>query len=247
MARLPSSAITDHEPFRGVGGKAFQFLRELKKNNDRDWFRERKQIYEEELRRPTEALLRDAAAVVRKRGFPMYPKDKNPLTRNYRDIRFSADKTPFHTHVGGTLRGAREKRAFGELYLHITFDEPFVAAGFWMPERPFLQAWRDRMAREPKEFSQVLRSLQKGGVEWLEGYSLKRMPKGFEAQAGTPLESYFKRQVYIVRERLSERDFNSPAIAERIARFALAAKPLLDYGWRLNYSAKRDILESENF
>jgi uncharacterized protein (TIGR02453 family) len=247
MARVIRTAITGHEPFGGVGKKAFQFLRELKENNDRDWFRERKQIYEEELQRPAEALLRDAAALIRKRGFPLYTKDKNSLTRIYRDIRFSADKTPFHTHVGGTLRGAKEKRTFGELYLHITFGEPFVAAGFWMPERPFLQAWRDRMARDPKEFSQVIRLLQKGGVEWLEGYSLKRMPKGFETQSGTPLESYFKRQVYIVKESLSERDFNSPAVLERVARFAMAARPLLEYGWRLNYSSKRDILEAEAF
>lgn len=247
MSRSAENAVTDHERFQGLSKRAFQFLRELKSNNDREWFRERKHVYEEELRRPAEALLRDVASAARKRGFLLYPKDKNPLTRIYRDIRFRADKTPFQTHVGGTLRGSAEKRAFGEVYVHITFDEPFVAAGFWMPERPFLHAWRERMAGDPKEFVKVLRQLEKGDAEWLEGYSLKRLPRGFERQAGMPLESYFKRQVYIVKQPLSEREFHSPAVIEKIATFAVAAKPLLEYGWRLKYSPKRDILDAEAF
>ncbi|MGA8593203.1 MAG: DUF2461 domain-containing protein [Bryobacteraceae bacterium] len=249
MAARPIPKTSDQPPspeavpFKGIYKEAFQFLRDLKKHNDRDWFRERKHVYEEKLRRPMEALLRESAALARKRGFPLYVKDKNPVTRIYRDIRFSADKTPFHTFLGGTLRGAPPTSAHGEVYIHVTFGEPFVAAGYWMPERPFLQAWREQMTRNPKEFSQVLKALERSKLEWLEGYALKRMPKGFEQQAATPLESYFKKQVFIVRERLTERDIGSPAVVARIATFALAARPLLEYGWRLNYARKRDMLE----
>jgi uncharacterized protein (TIGR02453 family) len=234
-------------PFEAIGKKAFQFLRDLKAHNDRDWFRKRKHIFEEELKGPLEALLRDSAALIRKGGFPLYPKEKNSLTRIYRDIRFRADKTPFHTHLGGSLRGLGAKATLGEVYIHITFGEPFVAAGFWMPERPFLQAWRQRMARNPAEYMELLKQLKKNGVEWLEGYSLKRLPKGFESEAGTPLEGEFKRQVYIVHQRLSERDFLSAEAVRTIAKFALAAKPLIEYGWGLKYAPRRDILEDEMF
>jgi uncharacterized protein (TIGR02453 family) len=243
MAARPNPGPQDQPSFEGIGKDALHFLRDLKANNDRDWFRERKHVFEEKLRKPVEALLRESAAAARQRGFPLYIKDKNPVTRIYRDIRFSADKTPFHTFLAGTLRGAPPNGAHGEVYVHITFDEPFVAAGYWMPERPFLQTWRDRMARNPKEFSQVLKALRQSKLEWLEGYALKRMPKGFELQAGTPLEAYFKKQVFIVRERLTERDIGSVAAIEKIAKFAIASKPLLEYGWRLNYVRKRDLLE----
>jgi uncharacterized protein (TIGR02453 family) len=243
MPTRPRSGPSDQPPFKGISKDAFQFLRDLKKHNDRDWFRERKHIYEEKLRQPVQALLRESAALARKRGFALYLKDKNPITRIYRDIRFSADKTPFHTFLGGTLRGAPPNGAHGEVYLHVTFDEPFVAAGYWMPERPFLHAWRERMVQNPKEFSQILKTLERSKLEWLEGYALKRMPKGFEMQAGTPLENYLKKQVFIVRERLTERDICSPDAIERIAKFAIAARPLLEYGWRLNFVRKRDLLE----
>ncbi len=245
ISKSPNQALPpDTSPFKGIKKEALQFLRDLKENNDRDWFRERKHVYEEKLRRPVEALLWESAALARKRGFPLYLKDKNPVTRIYRDIRFSADKTPFHTFLGGTLRGAPPNGAHGEVYLHITFDQPFVAAGYWMPERPFLHAWREQMARNPKEFLRILKALERSKLEWLEGYALKRMPKGFEPQAGTPLESYFKKQVFIVRERLTERDIGSQAATEKIATFALAARPLLEYGWRFNYTRKRDMLEA---
>lgn len=234
-------------PFEAIGKKAFQFLRDLKAHNDRDWFRERKHIFEAELKQPLEALLRDSAALARKGGFPLHPKEKNPVTRIYRDIRFRADKTPFNTHLGGSLRGLGAKAGLGEVYIHVTFEEPFVAAGYWMPERPFLQAWRGRMASDPAEYTKLLRRLSKNGLKWLDGYSLKRLPKGFESQAGTLLENEFKRQVYIVHQRLSERDFSSRDAVKTIARFALAAKPLIEYGWELNYSPKRDILDNEIF
>ena len=93
-------------PFTGINRTAFKFLRDLKRHNDRDWFRERKHIYEESLRQPLESLIAQAAAMARKRGFPLFPKRKNPLTRIYRDVRFSSDKSPFHGYLGGVLHGS---------------------------------------------------------------------------------------------------------------------------------------------
>jgi uncharacterized protein (TIGR02453 family) len=121
-------ATTDKRPaavrFTGIDDLALTFLRDLKQNNDRDWFRERKQVYEEKLKRPVEALVTEAAEAARKRGFPLFPKAKNPLTRIYRDIRFSHDKTPFHTHVGAVLHGPPRMGGYGEIYIHIEPANP---------------------------------------------------------------------------------------------------------------------------
>jgi uncharacterized protein (TIGR02453 family) len=144
--------------FPGLSSEALDFLRDLKRNNNRDWFRERKGDYERLLHHPIEDLVRTCAAACDKRGFPLFPKDKNPLTRIYRDIRFSPDKTPFHTHVGASLRRPSSKTG-GEIYIHISSENSFVAAGFWMPPRQVLHAWRERMTADPKAFQQSLESL----------------------------------------------------------------------------------------
>jgi uncharacterized protein (TIGR02453 family) len=244
LARKPSQhQKASLEPrFSGLSAP-LEFLRDLKNNNNRDWFRERKGDYERLLQRPMEDLVRKCAAACDKRGFPLFPKDKNPLTRIYRDIRFSPDKTPFHTYVGASLRRP-SSRTGGEVYIHISPEASFVAAGFWMPPRQVLQAWREKMIAEPRAFQRVLKVVEKNELEWLDGYSLKRLPRGFEAHAGSPLEAYFKKQVFIVRQSFSRRDVTSPAVVEQAAEFAVAARPLLEFGWSLKVAPLKDILEA---
>jgi uncharacterized protein (TIGR02453 family) len=247
MAAKSAMPIGGGVKFAGFSRDALQFLRDLKQNNDRDWFRERKPIYEETLKQPAEQLVSEAAAATRKLGFPLFPKERSPLTRIYRDIRFSSDKTPFHTHIGASLKGSPGKSNLGELYIHIHPEDAFVAAGFWMPERPFLQVWRERMAQNPKEFNKVLRMLAAKDLKWLDGYSLKRLPRGFENQKDSELEPHFKRQVFIVQRRLTTKEIGSPKLVDLIAQFAIASRPLLDYGWNLKYVPKRDILADSDF
>jgi uncharacterized protein (TIGR02453 family) len=229
--------------FPGLSSEALEFLRDLKRNNNRDWFRERKGDYERLLHHPIEDLVRTCAAACDKRGFPLFPKDKNPLTRIYRDIRFSPDKTPFHTYVGASLRRPSSKTG-GEIYIHISSENSLVAAGFWMPPRQVLHAWRERMTADPKAFQQVLRKLDRSKLEWLGGYSLKRLPRGFEAHAGSALEAYFKKQVFIVHQPFTRRDVTSAALVQQVADFAVAARPLLEFGWSLKVAPLKDILEA---
>lgn len=237
-------AVADPK-FLGFTQAGLAFLSDLKQNNQREWFREHKQIYEAELREPMEALVHQSAAGCRRAGVPLFAKEKNPLTRIYRDIRFTPDKTPFHTHVGATLRGLRATAGIGELYLHISPDEKFVAAGFWLPERPFLQLWRERMVSKPDQFKSVLLKLKKRNLNWLHHHSLKKLPRGFESHAGAELADYLKLQVYVVRMVLADEEVLSSGLVDTIVQFAMAAKPLLEFGWSLPYSPKRDILEIE--
>lgn len=228
--------------FSGFPKAGIKFLRELKRNNDRDWFRERKHIYEEAVRVPMESLVREIAAACQSSGFGLHAKDKNPVMRVYRDIRFSSDKSPFHTHVGGSLKQSHSKTAFGEMYIHISPEESFVAAGFWMPERPFVQAWRNAMVSDPKRFTRVLSALEKHGIDLGREHSLTRLPRGFESQADSPLADIFKLTSYIVHRPIEATEYSSEKMVGIAADFALAARPLLEYGWALNYSPRRDIL-----
>lgn len=221
--------------FTGFSKAGLQFLKDLKKNNDRDWFRERKETYEEHLRQPMEALVTSVAAECRRRGFTLFAKEKSPVMRIYRDIRFSADKSPFHTHTGGSVRRSPGKVGFGEVYIHITPEGSFLAAGFWMPERPFLTEWRGSMAKDPKTFQAVLKSLTKSKLPLSTNYRLSKMPRGFEAHADTLIADYFRLTSYIVERPLAAAEITSPKLLSIAVDFALASRPLLEYGWKLNY------------
>ncbi|WP_238364304.1 TIGR02453 family protein [Mesobacterium pallidum] len=84
------------DPFQDLVPKARAFLRELAANNERDWFTARKARYDAELKAPATALLDVMAGKLT--AITDTPTETK-LFRPNRDVRFSKDKTPYHTHL----------------------------------------------------------------------------------------------------------------------------------------------------
>jgi len=158
-------------------------------------------------------------------------KAKAPLSRIYRDIRFSADKSPYYTHVSGTLHRHGKKDSHGALYIHVGEKEQFAAAGFWQPDRPILTNWRLRMQEEPKIFLNMIKKLAGKKLALDHNHQLQRMPRGFETAEGSPIGEYLRFQSFVIMRPLSKAEVMSAKLPQTVARFALDAAPLLEYGW----------------
>jgi uncharacterized protein (TIGR02453 family) len=219
--------------FDGFSPAAIKFLRDLAKHNDRTWFAPRKPLYENECLAALNALVADASAALRKAKVPLGAGPKGAAFRIYRDVRFSPDKSPYKTNLGAFLTRS-DRQAPGGLYIHIQPKNSFMAAGFYQLDKPLLQRWREDMATQPKRFAAVLRALERSGSPLSEGHAaLKRMPRGFEAQAETALAPYFKAGSFMISETLTDNDVMSRALIDRMAAIGKRAKPLLDFGWGL--------------
>lgn len=109
---------------------------------------------------------------------------------------------------------------------------PFVGAGFWLSERPHIDAFRRAVAAHPAGWAAVEAALSKAGLELAAGDPVVRMPKGFETHAGGPLEAAIKRTRWLVRRPLTGVEIASSALPETIAAIAADARPLLDFGWK---------------
>lgn len=219
------------QQFSGFSAAGLKFLRDLAKHNDRNWFVPRKHIYESELLQPLQALVADAADALRKAKIPIGADPIRSTFRIYRDIRFSHDKRPYKTNLGAYLPSTRGEGEQGGLYIHIQPKESFIAVAFYQLENPTLFRWRTAMAKNPKRFQTMLRSLERNGLKLsIEHESLKRMPRGFEAQGDSPIERYFRLGSFTVGEQLSDKDVSSKRLVERIVAFAKRSKPLLEYG-----------------
>lgn len=46
------NALESHPPFPGLREEAFEFLRDLASNNEREWLKAHKDVYEQELKAP---------------------------------------------------------------------------------------------------------------------------------------------------------------------------------------------------
>jgi uncharacterized protein (TIGR02453 family) len=181
MPRVPKTIASAPAHLRPEG---ITFLRNLARNNDREWFTPRKAVFEAELKEPmlaiirkvTEAMLEFAPAFVR-------PAEKC-LFRVYRDTRFSANKLPYKTHVAAWWsHQGLEKTSGAGYYFHVSAKEVIVAAGAYMPEKDQLAQIRHWLLDHHLELEKLLQkpAVRKTFSEF-EGNALTRPPKGFPAE-----------------------------------------------------------------
>lgn len=167
--------------FAGFPTEALKFLRQLKRNNNRPWFLEHKDVYEEKVKAPMIDLVVALGNAIQNLAPEMIVEPKRAIYRIYRDIRFSADKRPYKTHVSAYFapRGIPKESGAG-LYFHIEPKEVLVAGGNYMPDSAALRAIRQHIAAHSEELRAIVN--QKNFRKLfgsLEGEKLKRPPLGF--------------------------------------------------------------------
>ena len=172
--------------FEGFPPTTMLFRSELAANNDRQWFEENRDRYESEVRGPALAFLRALEKPVGKLTSRLKVSPKKvggSLMRIHRDVRFSKDKSPYKTNIGIHLRheAGRDVHAPGA-YVHIEPDDVFLGVGIWHPDSTALKAIRERIANEPKVWKRVRDAKRFRERFELAGDTLKRPPRGFDAE-----------------------------------------------------------------
>ena len=224
-------------PFPGFSDEALAFLTDLREHNDREWFKPRKATYDDELMGPLQMLVADLNRRLADRGLPLSAEPRKGVFRIYRDTRFAKDKSPYKTHVAAALGRGGDKKAPGGLYVQVQPGGSLVAGGFWQPESSFLRRWRERMVAEPQAFLDVAEAVRANGLRFQATGAnlLKRMPRGFETFADSPVADFLKWKAgfVAVRDDIPDAAVQTPAFAGLVAETAEALRPLLEYGWRI--------------
>ena len=160
-----------------IDKSVFDYLENLKKNNNRDWFNANKNDYNTELEKV--------------KGFYNYILEKLNESDNleklhsyriYRDVRFSKDKTPYKTYFGANMtRATNELR--GGYYLHIEEGSTYIGGGFFAPNKDDLKRIRQELELDSEEFRDIINNKQfKDFFGTIVGNELKTSPKGFSKE-----------------------------------------------------------------
>jgi len=180
-----------------------KFLKELEKNNNRDWFESNKQRYEDHVREPSLAYIEAMAPHLGKisQCFVASPKKVGgSLMRVYRDIRFSKDKTPYKTNIGIQFRHVAGKDVHAPgFYMHIDPGEVFIGAGIWRPDSQTVNNVRLHLDENQAVWKKITKQLTGKGFE-LHGESLKKAPRGYDPEH--PLLEDLKRKDFIAVQNL---------------------------------------------
>lgn len=202
--------------------KEFDFLKDIKKNNNRDWFAKNKPRYEESYNNVKAFFSALETEMVK---HDMIEKTK--VYRIYRDVRFSKDKTPYKSSLSGGFR--RQKPALrGGYYVHIEPGASMVGGGFWGPESSDLKLIRSHIAADDKQIRKVLKA-KKFVDTWgeLNGNQLKTAPKGYPKDHPAIDLLRFK-QMYVSRH-LSDKEVLSKDFVKNVNSYFKTLRPYFNY------------------
>lgn len=215
------------EAFNGFPKDFFKFFTELKDNNNRDWFAANKPRYVDSVVTPmTEFIV--AIGPHLKRISRFYRADPKPhggsMFRIYRDARFSKDKTPYKTHAACHFRhqAGRDAHAPG-FYVHIETDGIHFGGGIWSPPSKQLGMIRDFIADNPAAWEKLLKSkaiIDAGGIR---GDSLKRPPRGFDADA-RHIDDIKRKSFFVMSQAEADLALRAELVDEAVKAFRSAAK-----------------------
>jgi uncharacterized protein (TIGR02453 family) len=205
------------------------FLKELKKNNNKEWFEANKKQFEKakaELSVVVQELI-DGIKNFEPGVAGILAKDT--MFRIYRDIRFSNDKTPYKTNMGAWISPGGKKSTNAGYYIHIEPGNSFLAGGKHMPEGDELKAIRQEIDYNLDEFNKILNAPEYkklfGGT--LDGDKLKTVPKGYDAS--NPAIEHLKMKSFIAYRKLADKDIDSKDLMKDVLHSFKAMKPLNDF------------------
>jgi uncharacterized protein (TIGR02453 family) len=208
------------------------FLKDLKKNNNKAWFDKNRQVYE--------AAKADFAGFIQKVIDQHSQKDpsiknlvaKDCLFRINRDVRFSKDKSPYKSNFGASInKSGRKAEHSAGYYFQVQPDRNFAGGGIWMPEPIELKKIRQEIDYNFADFKKIIGAKKfktvYGDLDRSTEFLLSRVPKGYEAD--NPAAAYLKLKSFVAISFLSNADLTSKDLEKKTVAAFEALRPLISF------------------
>ncbi len=204
------------------------FLKQLKKNNTKEWFDEHRKDYE--------AAKKDFEGFVAKVLDAMCTlepklegqKAKDCVFRIFRDVRFSKDKTPYKSYFGAVFSKGGRKWDGAVYYLHLDPGAIFAGGGLWEPEAPLLKRVRQEIDYDLKSFEKIVNDKTfKKYFPKLDGEKLSRPPQGYEAD--NPAIDYLKMKSLTVGHTMKDAELTSKDAVQDVVTAFATLSPFIDF------------------
>ena len=215
--------------FSGFPAQAVTFFRQLERNNNREWFQAHKHVFEQNVRAPMFELLTILNAQLARFAPEYVTEPKNGLYRIYRDTRFSADKTPYKTHLAASFwRQGLGKNVSAGFYFSVSHKEVEVGGGAYLIDRDNLLLIRRYIADHSAEFRKLI-----GGSKIrqllgeVQGEKLTRVPKGFPS--GHPEADLIRGKQWYFYTLLNPALVTSDRLAPELVKRFKAMKAFIEF------------------
>ena len=206
-----------------ISESTFQFLKDLHKNNNRDWFADQKPRYQKALKNAKEVF-----AEIHNNLQVHDEIDKSKMMRIYRDVRFSKDKTPYKPHFANSYsRLGKELR--GGYFLRIRPGESFLAGGFWEPNKDDLFRIRKEIEMDATEIREILeeQNYKKHFGGKFESFGeLKTAPRGFDKEH--PDVDLLRKKGFIAVKNFTDEEVLATNFVDKVDESYKALRPFFN-------------------
>lgn len=184
-----------------------EFLKQLKKNNNKEWFDAHRAQYAE-AKENVESLAASVIEGLAKRNPALKNlRPKDCLFRINRDVRFSKDKSPYKTNFGMSFSEGGKKSGKAGYYLHIEPGKSFIAGGCWKPAPDMLKRIRQEIDYQAEEFLKIVKN--KSFVQHYGSLSeedmLSRPPQGYSES--NPMIPFIKLKSFVATTSIGDTEF----------------------------------------
>ncbi len=206
-----------------------RFMRGLAANNNREWFNSHRQDYEESVRQPFLDLVTDLLPLARKLEPAISPRAADAIFRIHRDLRFSQDKSPYHTVLKASFAPGGRKAIAPAFYLGVGADGLHLGGGLYRLDGAGLRTIRRYILRRAEVLDRLLRSeVFADTFGELEGESVRRLPKEFQS-ADRHQELLMRKQFYAMAHYPDETRLCDEDLRQFIEEHWRAVAPLNDF------------------
>lgn len=205
---------------------AFDFIKLVAKNNNREWFNKNKERYLKEHAH----LIAFADCLLEHMNTHDHietASGKESLFRIYNDIRFSKDKTPYKDHWAGSFKRATKKLR-GGYYYHLQPENAYLAGGFFSPNAEDLKRIRQDIDLNYADWNRLLnRPSIKNTFGQLIGEEIVSAPRGYEKDH--PAIKLLRHKRFYLKHRFTDEEVLAPGFAKHLSDTCKKLRPFFDY------------------
>ena len=215
-----------------LAASTLQFLKKLDKNNNKAWFDENRKQYEAAKLDFANLTGQVITQFGKKEPSIALLQPKECVFRINRDVRFSKNKAPYKNNMGASIKAGGKKSLVAGYYIHLEpGGKSFVGGGLYMPDARIVGKIRQEIDYNYAEFLKIVQNkkfvAQYGGLDFSEGMSLVREPKGYEKE--NPAIAYLKLKSWVATAPLSDTALQDKNLATQLTKAFEYLQPLISF------------------
>ena len=209
-----------------------KFLKDLKKNNTKEWFDKNRKQYESAKKDFTDFVQAVIDAFGKKDKTIANIVAKDCLFRINRDIRFSKNKDPYKSNMGASInKGGRMTMNTAGYYFHLEPGQCFAGGGLWQPDADALKKIRQEIDYSFDDFKKIISnkkfaSLYKD-LDHSKEMKLSRPPKGYEPE--NKAIEYIKLKSFITMIPIVDGELTDKHLVKKVVSAFEALQPLIEF------------------